>query len=215
MALKKVAAIKIGSAEIDVLADIETAKRQIRGFKNLGVGTAVYRALNRSASKARTLMVRLAAERYAFKVGTIRPLIYVAPKASLTKHTVAITGRGARIPMIKTKGTPRQAVRGASFNSGKGKRVHPHTFIATMKSGHTGIYVRSKTESRRSKRRSKTTGRVYQSELPIRELTQPSPAHMVTNKELAPQVFDMFTRDYPIQLHKQLDFAIKRSKGLS
>lgn len=214
MALRKVAEIKIGGEQVDVLADIETAKRQIRGFKNLGISTAVYRAANKSASKARTLMIRLAADKYAFKVGTIRPLIYVSPKATLTRHTVAITGRGARIPMIKTKGTPRQAVRGASFNSGSGKRVHPHTFIATMPSGHKGIYVRSNSSSRRVNRISKATGKGYQSELPIRELTQPSPAHMVTNKDLAEQVFKAFTIDYPVQLRRQLDYAVKRSRGL-
>lgn len=214
--LKLVAKIQLGSQQIQVLTDIEALKKQVKRFSKGGITRAQFRALNRSANKAKTFTSRLLSKDFNIKVSALKPFLFVSPRASARNSTVAIRGASKRLPIYNfAKGAKRQGALGVRFNSGGGAKVHSHTFIATMPSGHTGIFIRKTVKRyKRDVRISPTTGKRYLTQLAIRELTYPSVAHMITNKGRATQVFESFVNDYPRQLHAQLDFELKKSKGV-
>jgi hypothetical protein len=47
-----------------------------------------------------------------------------------------------RLPLIDFKA--RQTGRGVSANTGGGRKTNPHAFIATMTSGHVGVFARTR-----------------------------------------------------------------------
>ena len=213
-ALKLVTRVQLGSGVMAVYSDVHVLKKQLKRFNKAGIAAATARAANRSAAKTKTFAVRMLAKKYNFKIGTLKPMFKVSPRARKNSPTVAIMGHGPRIPMIKVKGAKNQGARGVRFNAGGGSKVHPHTFKATMESGHTGIFVRKyKHGGRRPWRISPSTGKRYRTHLSIRELTQPSPAHMLTNKQAAQETFEFYVKDYPTQLRSQLDWELQKSKG--
>ncbi len=214
--LKLKGKIQIGGAEIEVWSDIDSLRKQLKRFSTGGITRAQFRALNRAANKAKTLTGRLLSKDYNIKVGDIKPFLKLSPRATAKNTTVAIRARSSQLSIFKfAKGVKRQTARGVRFNSGGGSRVHPHTFFARMDSGHSGIFVReTKTRFRRDFNVSPSTGRTYQTHLGIRELLYPSVAHMITNPVRANKIFELFVNDYPRQLHSQLDFELKKSKGL-
>jgi hypothetical protein len=216
-ALKKVGKIQLGATTVDVWSDIKALEKQVRRFGKQGVDRAQMRALNRAANKTKTATGRLLSKSFNIKVGDLKPFLKVSPKARMGEKTeVAIMGRSAMLGIFKyAKGTKRQGPLGVKFNSGSGMKLHKHTFLARMPSGHHGVFVRAhKTGSKRVPDISRTTGKPIQKQLPIRELTYPSVAHMVTNVQRGKQIFELFVEDYPKQLFSQLDFEQKKSRGV-
>lgn len=214
--LRKVTTMQMGAAQVSVWSDIEALNKQVKKFGRNGVDRAAARALLRSANKAKTFTGRLLSKDYNIKTRSITKALKISPRPTPLNQTVAIMGRGPRLPIYKhTKNKPKQTPLGVRYNAGGGRRVHAHQFIATMPSGHIGIFVRAK---KRGKRRgsgtSRTTGVKYKSALAIRELTYPAIAHMITNTDRGEEIFKFFTADYPKQLHSQLDFELKKSKGV-
>lgn len=111
---------------------------------------AIARALNRGATTARATMQRRVAVDMKLKVGAVREEIKVdqaRPFADRLRARVWVTGN--RIPLIDFGA--RQTKRGVSADTGQGRKVYPHTFIAKMRSGHVGVFQR-KTIGRGSKR---------------------------------------------------------------
>lgn len=127
---------------------------------------ALARAVNRAAESARTAMVRAMATDMgmSLKASTIRDQIVMQP--AHPRHLVAslvVTGR--RIPLIdfKARGPEPSRGRGRGVTAGVrgGRTLYPRAFIATMSSGHRGVFLR------------KGTAR-----LPIAELHGPSLPHV-------------------------------------
>ena len=214
-AIKKVADINLGSEAFSVWTDIAALRKQVRSFRNVGVGRANMRALQRSANKTKTLTGRLLAKDFNIKVGDIGKFLYVSPRPTMTSNTTAIAGKSSQLGIYKyAKGAKKQGPLGVKFNSGGGSKVHPHTFIARMPSGHIGVFVRKhKRGGKRVVGVSPTTGKAYKGQHPIRELTYPSVAHMVTNTKRGRVIFEAFVNEYPKQLFSQLDFEQKKSRG--
>lgn len=216
MALKKIGEFKVGDENVEIRSDVKKIERQIKKFGG-SLRNAQARAINRSVTKGKTLAKRLIVDEYNVKAGPIGKSLKVSPRANAKYLNAAIMARSTRLPIYNhTKNKPKQTANGARFNSGSGMKVHPHTFIAKMRSGHIGIFVR-KTKRRTNKRYnvSPTTGRRYRTHLPIRELSYPSVARMLLHEEVAPTVFNLFKQDYPTQLHKQLDYELQKAKGLT
>ena len=214
-AIKKLGTINMGAANVEIWSDISGLKKQLKRFNKVGVDRANMRAINRAANKTKTLTGRLLSKEFNIKVGDIKQFLFISPRASARKSEVAIAGKSAMLGIFKyAKGTKRQGPLGVKFNSGGGMKLHPHTFLARMPSGHSGVFVRSdKRGGKRVADISRTTGKRILKQLPIRELTYPSVAHMITNVKRGGLIFQSFIEDYPKQLHQQLDFELKKSKG--
>jgi hypothetical protein len=130
-------------------------------FRQIQLGTA--RALNRSMATARTQ----AARDLAANIGVIQRRVrerLILEKATVTNLESTLRVKGRRFRMIDLLPSRRPRV--------------PHSFRATMRSGHTGIFVRkSPSHSRKGKPR-------HSPQLPIRELHAVSAPHAATKQQM-------------------------------
>lgn len=110
-------------------------------FPNVAV-----RSMNRTIASARTDMSRVIAKDTGLKVGDVKDQLRVE-QATVTRQVARLTIHGRRIPLIdfKARGPEpsRGRGRGVSAQLPGGRNRYKHAFIATMKSGHRGVFDRS------------------------------------------------------------------------
>lgn len=139
----------------------------------------IARALNRSADSAKTLLVREVAKDLGVsqtenmtRGDGIRDLIRVKHASGSGENLAALVSvSGARLPLSRFKA--RQTRNGVAANlgpGGGGRKQYPGTFLATTRSGHTGVWQRS--------------GR---KRLPIHQKYGPSLPHVFTKHQPAGQ----------------------------
>ncbi len=204
--LKKVGVRRVGGKDgfqITIFSNIEAQKNNLLRFTAIGVERATYRALNKTGGKANTILKRdisnsynLAQKEFAANLKQV--------KAGPGNIQYKIVGTGRQIPIIKAKGAKKQTSLGVRINTGSGSQVLRGHFIATMPSGHTGIF-RRKDGAKHKPRRNLTTGSPQWHALGITERKFPSVAHMVSNTERGARVFAFVRTEYPVQLKRQLD----------
>jgi hypothetical protein len=132
---------------------------------------AQMRALNRAIASANTAMVRVIAGDVGVKQGVVRERIRVE-QATPARLRARLYANAKRIPLIdfgaKGPEPSRGRGRGVTVKGSSGRRTIANAFIATMRSGHRGVYQRV---AGSSGRRGPAPNR---SQLPIRELFGPS-----------------------------------------
>jgi hypothetical protein len=144
----------------------------VSAFEALGwkANIAVSRALNRTATSERAALSRAIASDMGLNVGTVKDAISIE-QATAGRLSVRIVAKGKRIPLIdfKAKGPEPSRGRGrgvvAKLPGGRGQ--YAHAFIATMRSGHRGVFQRVPNGSRHG-------AAPNRSQLPIYELFGPS-----------------------------------------
>jgi hypothetical protein len=105
----------------------------------------VARAMNRSVGSGRTIMARHLSQDLGLPVASVRSRINVR-EASATRLTAQLTASPKRIPLVDFRARGPQPSRGrgrgvtARLPGGAGR--YPHAFIATMPSGHRGVFQR-------------------------------------------------------------------------
>lgn len=129
---------------------------------------AIMRALNRTASNAKTAMTRVVAGDLGVKAGVVRDRINIM-EARRNNLVATLYASAKRIPLIqfKAKGPRPSRGRGRGVTAKIGAGRYPHAFIARMSSGHEGVFQRVPG----AKRRGPLPNR---SQLPITELHGPS-----------------------------------------
>ncbi len=204
--LKKVAVKRVGGKEgfqVTIFSNIEQQKKNLARFSRVGVERATYRALNKTGGKANTVLKRDISNSYNLAQKTFKGDLSVI-KAGPKKLQFRITGSGRQIAIIKVKGAKRQTPLGVRINTGTGSQVLRGHFLATMPSGHTGVY-RRKDDWVHKDKVNLTTGAPAQHGLGLTERMFPSVAHMVSNKKRGDRVFAFVRTEYPIQLNRQLN----------
>lgn len=104
---------------------------------------AQVRALNRSASTARTGMTRLIAADMKLKAVTVREKIEIQ-EARPYKLSAVLNASLRRIPIydFSAKGPYPSRGKGRGVTARTATRRYPHAFIAQMRSGHSGVFQR-------------------------------------------------------------------------
>ena len=130
------------------LVNISIDPQQVREVERLlgavpkGWPRVASRAINKTAAWARTRIVRAMAQDIGMRQSTLRRK-YVGLKRATWRHlaaTVDVRDR-RRIPLAEFK--PRPLKGGVSYKIGKlGRRKAKGAFMATMKSGHEGVWTR-------------------------------------------------------------------------
>lgn len=155
-----------------VLASMERYKRDV-------VEKATVLALNRVVEMAKTDAAReVRAAGYNLKAARIKAEISVK-KASTGLLTATLRVKRRPIPLIDYDA--RQTNKGVSVKVQKKRTVVPHSFIATMPSGHKGVFVRK--DGARPKYKVKG-GKVVSTTVPIRELYGPSVGGAYANEQV-------------------------------
>lgn len=142
-------------------ADAQRALRQLRAR----APQAIARALNRAIVSARVVMTQAVAKDMGLKQADVKTALSVHEAKPGVERAVLVA-KGLRLPLMKfgAKGPvpSRGRGRGVTYRIGnRGRGRAPNAFVATMRSGHTGVFMR------------KATAR-----LPIRELRGPSVVHV-------------------------------------
>lgn len=155
---------------------------------------AIKRALKRAGTSGRAEMVRQIAADTGLPQTRIRSEIKII---TVGDTAVQLEVAGTRVPLIdfKAKGPEPSRGRGGgvSYRLPGGQGRAPHAFIATMKSGHRGVF----------QRRAGGTDR-----LPINELFGPSLVH-VFDKYL-PQGAERAQESLVTNLRSEIAFALSR-----
>lgn len=118
----------------------------LKDFSSVKVNRALVRALNRSIGSGRTLMVREIAGDTGLRSKDVREAM-VMQEASLTRPVASLGTSLKRIALHKfrAKGPvpSRGRGRGVTYRLGGSAGRVENAFIATMKSGHTGVFRRA------------------------------------------------------------------------
>lgn len=126
---------------------------------------AIARALNRSIASAKTVMVREIASDMDLAAGDVRDRIGVVEASAPDRLRATLTAIPTRIPLIafhaRGPEPSRGRGRGVTARLPGGAGTYAHAFIASMASGHRGVFQRVGTRR-----------------LPIRELQGPSVLHV-------------------------------------
>ncbi len=104
------------------------------------VDKAVVSALNKTATQGRVFASKEVRKEYTVKSKYIKRGISVY-KATKIKYSATITAKGKRLPLSQFSVS--QNKRGTTIHVRRGhKKLLKHYFIATMQSGHKGVFVR-------------------------------------------------------------------------
>lgn len=152
------------------------------------------RALNRSGGSGRAVLVRGIATDLGIKQASVRELIQLQ-EATPERRIYRLTATGKRIPLIEfgAKGPEpsRGKGRGVSARVPGGAGRYPRAFIATMRTGHRGVFERK--------------GRAR---LPIRELRVVSLPYVFD--KVAPEALARANEVLPKNLQHEIDFEVSQ-----
>jgi hypothetical protein len=174
------------------------------------VQVAVPRALAKLADQAETAGTRKAAEVYSMPVRTIANYWTVQPPTTADEFEASVNAKGAGFPLSAF--SPRQTQKGVSV-SVKGRRfLIPHAFIATMGSGHQGVFARGRYGGGGALvRTGESFGRFDfgKARLPINELYTFAPPDTLDNEEVRAAMEDRVQEQTPKVIAQELRFAFK------
>ena len=190
-------------ASFDLRSTIDDAIRSLTVFKPGAVETATIRAMNRVLTQGRTAAVReIRSAGYGLRASDVRSGMQLV-RARPGNLEAKIVARGRPIPLIRYGA--RQVKDGVSVNVRNGRKVIQHAFIATMPTGHVGVYIRKDG----AKHRKVTRGtRVVWTELPIRELYGPSVPDTLANAAVQDALQRLVEERFPQVLDAQLAYLI-------
>ena len=141
-------------------------------------------AARRAAKKALTSVIRYIRQYYAIRAKDLREAYRVRYEFTGTTVKVSIVAYEKKpFPLIKYA-SPKQTKKGVKVTVRKGAReLREHAFIATMPSGHKGIFLRKTKKS-----------------LPIREMYSASPRQLLSMTGATEHVqkvfFDEFEKEH-------------------
>lgn len=172
--------------------------------------TAMVRALNKMADQVKVASAReVRAAGYGLKISTIKAGIRVK-RASQGNLKAAVIASGRPIPLIQY--SARETSKGVTVNVQKGRKLIAGAFIATMPSGHRGVFVR---EEGGKHKRVKKGGKVSWHQLPIRELFGPSVPDGLANKAVQDALQQLITEKFPDILEHEHSWLRRRAGGRS
>lgn len=172
-------------AQVNLQLDTKDWDRLIRRVRDRAP-VAVARAVNKSATSARTALVRAVAKDVGLTQKTIRPQIVLGAARPGRNPAATLRVPTKRIPLIKFGA--KQFSYGVRARLKGGAQKYPGAFVATMRSGHTGVF------RRRGKPR-----------LPIAELHGPSLGRVFRNNWNVG--VERFREQLPKNLEREFRFA--------
>jgi len=189
--------ITITSNVRDVVADMLDGARDLE--------RAAVRALNKMADQVKVQSAReIRNAGYTLKVSDIKSALQVK-KAGIGNLTSAVVARGRPIPLIKYGA--RATSKGVSVSVLNGRKVIVGAFIATMPSGHQGVYIRQ--GDTRHKKVMKG-GKASWHALPIKELFGPSVPDGLANKAVQDVLQQFIEQKFPDILEHESQWLRKK-----
>ena len=167
---------------------------------------ALASALNKVADQVKTAASReVRAAGYNLKAATIKAAIKVR-RASPGNLKSVVVANGKPVPLLQY--AARQTGKGVTVNVLKGRKLIAGAFIATMPSGHKGVYVR---ENGGKHVKVVRAGKPSWHQLPIRELFGPSIPDGLANAAVQAALQQLITDKFPAILARESAWLQRKS----
>lgn len=159
---------------------------------------AIARAFKRSGTAMRTQAIEVVRDETTIGLAAVRKAI---PAPMLTRGTgtsVILRISGKEIGLINY--TPKRTPQGVTVQvkKSKGRKLVRHAFLATMKSGHKGVFVR------------KTVGEKMVGRLPIKELFSTTVADMLNNETVLRRILRHGANTFSKELTHEIKFRLNK-----
>lgn len=183
---------------------VTTNERLVReAFRRLGdrqARAAIARATQRAGQGARVEAGKEIRGEITLKAGAVRSAITVS-RASPSRPVVEVNVSGKGVPLGRY--SVRQTKTGVSVQvkRGNARKIIKGAFVATMRSGHRGVWWRQKTASGIAKR------------LPIEELYTTTVAQALDEAIRIRRVFSTATTRFVRELSREIRFRTARARG--
>ena len=185
--------------QLNLRVDIEGALRKFSVTKAES-RKAIVRALNKTATTAKAEAARdIRDAGYGLKIGEIKKAISIR-RANNTVLTAKVRATGRPIPLIKYSARPN--ANGVMVKVKEGRKLVPHAFIATMPSGHKGVFLRKGTQHKKVMQH----GRAVWSGLPIFEVFGPSIPAAFSNEVVQRALIEQVKERFPVVLRQELRY---------
>jgi hypothetical protein len=158
------------------------------------VDVAAVRALNRTATTVRAEAARRIGREYNIRIGAAKDEMKIR-RATRDDLKAALVVSGRPIPLVEFDA--RQTAAGVSVKVKGTRKVVAHAFLATMKSGHEGVYIRE------IKGSAKRPGR-----LPIRQLFSLSLPAAFTQEQIMSALMEIATGRFGDALQQEMHFVM-------
>lgn len=166
---------------------------------------ATMRALNEVADQAKVAAARQIRDvGYKLKISAIKKGIKVE-RATMANLRAAVIAQGRPIPLIEYSANELKG-KGVSVSVLNGRKLIKGAFIATMPSGHRGVFVR---EENAKHKKMMTRGKPSWHALGIRELFGPAVPDGMANKEVAEAFARFVDQAFPAILDREFSFLAK------
>lgn len=186
----------MASIHIDVSTAIKDLKKIHSRISGPKFDQAVVRAINHTIAKAKTSASKEIRNVYGAKSKDVKKALLLF-RASRIDPSGSLVATGRPLPLMAFRA--RQNKRGVSVRiKGKSRLVHK-AFIATMKSGHKGVFARGQYQDGKFKFRKRRV-RKGPSDLPISELKTISVPTALSKDVILEHVQTGMERDFPIRL---------------
>jgi hypothetical protein len=126
--------------KISVTHNLKAVSLAYKDLADKYVNQATVRALNKTATTVRAEAARKIGREYNIKIGAAKSQMWIS-RANRGRVMASITVSGRPIPLVEFDA--RQTRRGVTVKVKGTRKVVAGAFIATMKTGHRGVYVRS------------------------------------------------------------------------
>lgn len=179
---------------LTITVDDKAMRRFVRDMPAAGRRTMA-RSMNKAITMTRTMAAREISGRRNILVGRAKKELRLQ-RASASRPVAAIHASGYPIPLIDVKGAKRQTKRGvvAKIEAGEPGHLFEGAFIATMKSGHIGVFRREQSHN-----------------LPIREIRLPSVAATMVQDDMDRQMRAFAIPIYEKELVRLLNLEMTRA----
>lgn len=166
---------------------------------------ATVRSLNKVAAQVKTNAARgIKSAGYNLKVSDIKKALEIV-RATPSKLSAKVVASGKPIPLINYGA--KQTAKGVSVQVLYGRKVISHAFIATMPSGHKGVFMKAGSGHKKVAK----NGRVYYSGLPIKELYGPSIPDGLANSVVQESLNRLVREKFPDILRQQIKYLSSKS----
>lgn len=159
------------------------------------IPVATARALNKTATSAKSVAVKTMAQQIGIAQKAIRPFVQLQKAHRMCLDAILFVAKDKRLPLIQMDPRAQQNRTGITYRgSGGARRSIPHAFMATMPSGHRGIYARKPGAAR----------------LPIRELLGPSLYYVFKQPAVQTAIEKVVKERWSVVCEQEIRYALQK-----
>lgn len=196
---------------LDVRKAIKELNRTHSELSTLERNRALAKALNRATTTGRAKSAQETRKIYQIRSGDVKKTIGTA-KATASKTESSLISKSRSLPIYGFGA--RKSKKGIGVTIKGQRKFFPGAFIATMKTGHIGVFARAKYVNNKLVTRRKRINEYPKPDLPIVEVQTLSVPSALGNKVVLPNLTKLMQERMLKEYAHELKFRSQRAAGL-